>query len=162
MASRGRAGRPSRYDEDAVRTWMGERDVAAAAASQGACTTFADARMRKELAQAAEAEQRVAMRAGRLIAVEEVDRVWSTQVAAVRARLLAMPTALADRLHRVAVTAGPAGVEAVLQAATYEALRELAGGPAVPTTNARTRKPRGKARRPRQKKKTGRTRSARA
>jgi hypothetical protein len=37
---------------------------------------FMASRSRKELAQALEAEQRVAMRAGRLIAVEDVDRTW--------------------------------------------------------------------------------------
>jgi phage terminase Nu1 subunit (DNA packaging protein) len=151
VAERGKAGRPSRYDETDVRAWMAARNAAAVQASQGGCATFADARMRKELAQAAEAEQRVAMRAGRLLAVEEVDRVWSAQVAAVRSTLLALPTALADRLHRAAVTAGPAAVETALQAAIYDALRELASGelppPATPATQPAPRAPKASARR---------------
>lgn len=103
------------------------------------------ARARKELAQAIEAEQRVAIRAGRLIPVDEVDRVWSSQVAALRARLLSMPTALADRLCRIAATGGAAGIEAALETAIHEALRELSGSTDAKPSSA---KPRTKRRKP--------------
>jgi phage terminase Nu1 subunit (DNA packaging protein) len=124
IASRGRRGVASRYNEADVRAWLEAREERA---RQNA-PDFAACRARKELAQAIEAEQRVAMRAKQLIPIEEVDRIWSAQVAAVRSRLLSWPTALADRLHRVAATDGAAGVERVLQDAAYETLRELAGG----------------------------------
>jgi hypothetical protein len=105
-----------------VEAWMAARDQAPASTA----TDFTAARIRKELAQAAEAEQRVAQRAGKLIAVEDVEKTWAGMVAAARARLLALPIALADRVCRVAVTEGVAAVEAILQAAVYDVLRELA------------------------------------
>lgn len=136
VATRGRGGRPSLYDEATVRAWLLARDEAVQQAPD-----LMVSRARKELAQAVEAEQRVAIRAHQLIAIEEVDRIWSAQVAAIRARLLAWPTALADRLHRVATLEGAAGVERVLQEIVYEALRELA-------TTAAAVKPRRKRKPP--------------
>ena len=135
VAKRGRGGRPSLYDEAAARAWLQAREEAAQQTPD-----LLVSRARKELAQAIEAEQRVAIRAGKLIAIEEVDRVWSMQVAAVRAQLLALPTSLADRLHRVAALEGAAGVEQVLLDAVHHALRDLAtGGAALPAKPKRTR-----------------------
>jgi len=142
VAKRGRGGRPSKYDEAAVRAWIEVREEAA----RSNAPDLMASRARKELAQAVEAEQRVAIRAGKLIPIEEVDRIWSGQVAAVRARLLAWPTALADRLHRVAALEGAAGVERVLQEIVYDALRELAAG-VKPPRPRRKRKPSTKAKR---------------
>lgn len=127
VAVRGRGGAPSTYDEGAVRAWKHDRDERARARS----ADLMHSRSRKELAQAIEAEQRVAIRAGKLIPIEDVDRVWSGHVAAVRARLLAIPMALSDRLHRVAVVEGPAAVEALLQTAVYQVLTECAEGVGV-------------------------------
>jgi phage terminase Nu1 subunit (DNA packaging protein) len=135
VAKRGRGGRPSLYDEAAVRAWLTTREETA----RQQAPDFTASRARKELAQAIEAEQRVAIRASKLIPIEDVDRLWSGQVAAIRARLLAWPTALADRIHRVAALEGAAGVEQLLQEIVYDALRELAAG-AAPTRRRRTRK----------------------
>lgn len=136
VAHRGRKGKPSLYDETAVRAWLQAREDAA----QTQAPDLIVSRSRKELAQAVEAEQRVAIKAHQLIAIDEVDRIWSAQVAAIRARLLAWPTAHADRLHRVAALEGAAGVERVLQEIVYDALRELAATTASVQTRRR-RKP---------------------
>jgi hypothetical protein len=110
------------------------------AAAQTQAPTFMISRSRKELAQALEAEQRVALRSGTLLAAADVDRTWSAEVAAVRARLLAIPTAWSDRLHRAGALGGAAGIEALLVEAIYQVLRELAGG-ASPTTPRTRRRP---------------------
>lgn len=148
VAERGKGRRPSRYEEASVRRWVAAREKAIEGQRPGGRAPGADgdalnliaSRARKELAQAIEAEQRVALRAGKLIPVEEVDRLWSGQVAAMRARLLTWQTALSDRVHRVAITAGPAGVERVLLDATYDVLRELAGGAPPETAKRRPRR----------------------
>lgn len=138
IARRGRRGKPSRYREVAVRAWLQQREEAAQSVETG--VDLAHARARKELAQAIEAEQRVALRAKVLIPIEEVDRIWSGQIAAVRARLLAWPAALADRLHRVAATEGAPGIERLLQEAVYDTLRELAETPVKPVLKPRRAK----------------------
>lgn len=143
VAIRGKGGRPSRYRLADVRAWLDARDQAPAASA----SDFQAARIRKELAQAAEAEQRVAQRAGRLLAVEDVEKTWTSMVAAARARLLALPTSLADRLCRLAVTDGVAAVEAELERAVYEALRELAGGEVEKKPTRKTTKSRKGAKR---------------
>lgn len=163
VAERGKGRRPSRYEESSVRRWVaarekaieGQRPGGRAPGGDGDAPNLIASRARKELAQAIEAEQRVALRAGKLIPVEEVDKLWSGQVAAVRARLLSWPTALSDRLHRVAVTEGPAGVERVLFELTHDALRELAGGtpPSSPKRRPRRRAKQQKDR-PKRRKRT--------
>ena len=163
VAERGKGRRPSRYEEASVRRWVaarekaieGQRPGGRAPGGDGDAPNLIASRARKELAQAIEAEQRVALRAGKLIPVEEVDRLWSGQVAAMRARLLTWQTALSDRVHRVALTEGPTGVERVLLDATYDVLRELAGGAPMETP---TRRPRRRAKkqkaRPKRRKRT--------
>ena len=134
VARRGRGGRASLYDVPTVRAWRRLREAAAAKEP-----ALAASRARQANAQAAESEQRVATRARQLIAIEDVERIWSDQVIAVRARALALPAALADRLLRIGVTEGAAGIERLLQAAVDEMLRELADGHA-PATPGRGRK----------------------
>lgn len=151
VAERGRGRRPSKYEEASARRWVDAREKAVD--GNGKSPNLVAARARKELAQALEAEQRVALRAGKLIPVEEVDRIWSAQIAAVRSRLLALPMALADRVCRVAATEGAAGAETALRDAMYQALTELAGAPAVKARRkrkpAKTRRKPGKPRRTR-------------
>jgi len=139
---RGKGGRASKYDMAKARAWVQAREDAAR--QQG--PDFAVSRARKELAQAIEAEQRVAMRAGKLIAIEDVDRIWSAQVAAVRSRLLSLPTALSDRLHRAAALDGVVGVERMLLDAVHGALRELSSGARATTPVRKTRRKAGKKR----------------
>lgn len=139
VAKPGRGGHASLFRLADVRAWLMAREAASPAAE------FQQARIRKELAQAAEAEQRVAQRAGRLLAVEDVEKTWSSMVAAMRARLLALPTALSDKVCRLAVTDGVAAVEAELERAVHEALRELAEDKPAQAGRAKARKPAPKA-----------------
>lgn len=117
VVDRGKGGHAALFDEGAVRAWLRTRE-----------TTPASARVRFEVARAAECEQRVAQRAGQLISVEAVEKGWAAIVSAVRAKLLALPTTLADRLHRASVQHGAAGIEAVLEEAVFDTLHELAAG----------------------------------
>lgn len=125
VAQRGSKGRASHYSEVAVRAWKQMRDEAAA--KPGATDLVSD-RARKERAQAALAEQSFQIRMRELLPRDEVEREWSRQVAAVRTKLLAFPTTLADQLHRAAVTEGLPGVEHLLSTAVRDVLRELAAG----------------------------------
>jgi len=149
VAARGKGRRPSRYEEASVRRWVAAHEKATdgraptsgagSKPANGVATNLVEARARKELAQAVEAEQRVAIRAAKLIPIEDVDQIWSTQVAAVRARLLAIPVALTDRVLRVGALEGAAAAERALQEAIYEALRELSGDVA-PVKTRRSKK----------------------
>lgn len=124
VAQRGRRGKPSLYRETAVRAWLQQREQAAA--QPGTATDLAIERARRERAQAILAEQAFSIRARDLLPREDVERVWAAEVSAVRAKLLAWPTTLADQVHRVAVLEGLAGVERVLNDSVRQVLRELA------------------------------------
>jgi phage terminase Nu1 subunit (DNA packaging protein) len=127
VARHGRGREPSLFDERAVREWRAARDEAA----RQRWAPLEAARARKDAALALESEQRVARRAGVLLDIDTVDRVWSAQVAAVRAALLALPMAIADRIDRVAKLEGKAGVRRVMRKAIANVLRELS-----PSTSA--------------------------
>ncbi|HRU09763.1 MAG TPA: terminase small subunit [Thermoanaerobaculia bacterium] len=122
IAKRGARGRPSLYDEAACRTWKILRDEAATKTS-----SLEQARIQKELSQAELNRQTAEIRAGNLLQRDDVERVWSQHVAAVRRKLLHLPVTLADRLHRIATLEGPSAVEAQLLEAVEDALNELAG-----------------------------------
>lgn len=126
IAERGRRGKASLYDEAACRAWLEAREVAA----DGAPVDLARERARKERAQALLAEQQYAARGRALLPAEEVEKVWGAHVAAVRAKLLALPLTLADRIHRAGTLHGVAGVEAALEQAVRDVLTELAVSPA--------------------------------
>jgi phage terminase Nu1 subunit (DNA packaging protein) len=123
VAVRGGRGRPSLYDEIAVRAWLAARDEEA---RRSAPLDLIQERAAKERAQRLLAEQALQLRAGRLLPADEVKAVWAAEVAAVRTKLLALPRAYADRIHRSSTMHGIAGVEQTLKDAVYEVLRELA------------------------------------
>jgi len=122
IAKRGARGRPSLYDEAACRTWKILRDEAATKTS-----SLEQARIQKELSQAELNRQTAEIRAGNLLQRDDVERVWSQHVAAVRRKLLHLPVTLADRVHRIATLEGPSAVEAKLLEAVEDVLNELAG-----------------------------------
>jgi len=138
---RGRGGKPSDYNLAVAFRWA---RASGKFASQTVTPRGPSARDRKELAQAAESEQRVAARARTLLPVDEVEKSWGAIVTGVRAKLLAMPTALSDRLHRAAVSHGAGAVEAVLEEAVFDVLRELASNKDTKTKATTAR--RGEAR----------------
>jgi hypothetical protein len=132
LAHRGGRGRPNLYDEVEVRAWKQLRDETAARLPELA--NPAAARARRELAQAALAEQAHRIRSRELVPASEVEKIWAREVAATRAVLLNWTATLADLLHRAAITDGVPGVEGVLQTAIYDVLRQLSTveGPAAP------------------------------
>jgi transcriptional regulator with XRE-family HTH domain len=124
IAERGAKGRPSYYDEAAVRAWVQLRDESARKPN-GPVDLVAD-RARKERAQAALAEQAYLIRHRDLLPREEVERTWAGEVSATRAKLLSWSLTLADKLHRAATTEGVPGVEQLLAEEVRDVLRELA------------------------------------
>lgn len=135
IAHRGRRGKPSLYDEAACRAWLEARETA----SDGAPVDLARERARKERAQALLTEQTYATRAETLLPAEDVDRLWSTELTAVRAKLLALPQGYADRLARAVTLRGVAGAEAAIKDMVDEALTEFAAGPTARPPRKRRR-----------------------
>lgn len=123
IATRGRKGKPSTYREADVRAWLEARELAA---SKSGMVDVAQERARKENAQAKLAEQTYQVRARTLLPAEEVARIWSAEITAVRSVILSSYTTHADRIHRAATLDGLAGVEVALKTLAYEILRELA------------------------------------
>jgi phage terminase Nu1 subunit (DNA packaging protein) len=124
VLERGRKGKPSFYDIEAVRNWLGQRDEAA---KQNGTVDVAQERARRERAQAVLAEQTFQMRSKELLPRVEVERVWEAEVIAVRTRLLAIPPTFADRVYQAAIGEGIGGVERVLAESVNDVLRELTG-----------------------------------
>lgn len=122
IAEIGRKGKPSKYLEGDVRAWLDAREKEA---DRGDVSSVAKAKARQATAQAELAEQAYLARAGRLLPAEEVERVWSAEVEAVRSAILATYTTQADTVHRAAVLDGVAGVEKELKRMAYDLLRQL-------------------------------------
>ena len=141
VAERGQRGnkkRPSRYDEKAVREWIEK--------TKRKKFDLEQARARKDQAQAIFAEQTVAIRAGDLVPRVQVERAWAAEVSAVRAKLLAWPSTISDRLYRESAVKGVKGVERVIKEAVEGLLRELSE-PKRAKNITRAKKPRGSGRR---------------
>lgn len=77
-------GRATHYSESAVRAWKEARDTAPVEADPR------DARTRKDLAQARESEQRVALRAKTLILATDAGQVWADEISRCRTKLLGL------------------------------------------------------------------------
>ena len=125
VADRGRGGRASKYDLQAVLAWLSAREEAQRAGPLDPVQEKA----RRDHWQATLAEQTYRVRKGKLLDADEVERAWAAEVAAVRAKLLSVPTTYADKIFRAATLAGEGGVGAVerlLRDAVHSALHELA------------------------------------
>jgi phage terminase Nu1 subunit (DNA packaging protein) len=123
VAHKGGRGRPSLYDPAAVAAWVAARETNAADSS-----SLEEARIRKELSQAALNEQRLAVMEGKLLPAEEVEKAWAREVAAVRTAIMATYATASDRVARAHTLDGVAGVEHELKAIAHEILRELSEG----------------------------------
>ena len=88
-AEPGRKGKASLYSELEVRKWLTAREKTA---QTNGVHDVARERARKERAQAILAEQTVQIRARELVPRVQVERAWASEVAAVRAILLAWPS----------------------------------------------------------------------
>lgn len=86
-----------------------------------------------------QAKQAKAIRAGDLVPRAETEKVWIAEIVAVRAKLLAWPATLSDRLYREGMRGSAGGIELALKVAVDEVLLEL-------STGARPPKPRAKKR----------------
>lgn len=126
IAKRGGKGVPSKYDLEAVRAWIAARDGAARKAVDGPLDPIQEKAARDHW-QAELAEQTYKIRQKTLLPADEVERAWTTEVAAVRAKLLALPTTFSDRIFREGTLHGLAGVERMIQAAVHDVLRQLSG-----------------------------------
>ncbi|HEY1283003.1 MAG TPA: hypothetical protein VGE96_00860 [Steroidobacteraceae bacterium] len=93
-------------------------------ATDGAARDLEAERARLTCAQANKAELEAAELRGELVRVDDVEETWTGMIAEARAKLLALPTKLAQR---VAPPGKTAEAQAVAQEAVHEALRALAG-----------------------------------
>jgi phage terminase Nu1 subunit (DNA packaging protein) len=137
IAERGRKGKPSLYREADVRAWLQAREEAAKV--PGAPLDVAQERARKEHWQALLAEQTHRARERELLPRVEVEKEQGALVAAIRTKLLALPTTYSDRLGRAFTLDGLPGLERAFDDAVRDVLRELAGGEQVVTKRRKGR-----------------------
>lgn len=140
----GRKGKPSLYSEPAVRKWLSDREKAAA---KNGVVDVARERARKEKAQAILAEQTIAMRAGDLLRRLEAEKAWAAEVMAIRAKFMAWPATVGDRLARSAILKGADAFKLALKEEIHGLLAELATRPWLEkqtrAKKTRAKKPRG-------------------
>lgn len=126
IAEPGRRGNAHLYDLAAVQKWRSGREEAA---KENGNYDVQRERARKDRAQAILAEQTIAIRAGELLLKSEAEAAWTAVLAAIRARLLAWPTTLADRLYRASAIGGVSALEQKLKDEVYDVLTELSQAP---------------------------------
>jgi terminase small subunit / prophage DNA-packing protein len=112
------------FDTAAVAEWRADQRVAEAISDRKSDTRDDDEK-RIAAAEASLKELKLFREAGQLVTVEDAEQVWTKQVAAVRQKLLGIPTKLAP-LVLVAETVEEA--RSILEADINEALNELADG----------------------------------
>lgn len=124
IAKRGGRGRPSLYSEVKARAWLFLRQEDAKRPAD-APLNFGQERARKTRWEAALREQMFRMRERQLLPRDEVERVWTAEVMAVRAAVLSWPQTLVDRLHGAATLEGRPGIERELDTAVRQLLTEF-------------------------------------
>ena len=137
VAHRGRGTARSRYDLGAVTAWVEAREAERARTS--AALTVAS--LRKLEAQAIESEQRVALRAQRLIPADEAARIWTGECQHIRRVMRAWPKPIAGRILAAAARGGVAAGEAELREAVHALLTTLSQGQTRPARRPRARQP---------------------
>ena len=127
-AKRAGRGRETRFDLVKCRAWREAVDaVDSEDGDLGQSTRRA--RLRKDLAQAMEAEQRIAIKAGTVVNADEVLRKWTDEISRCRSHLLGIPSRVKSRLPHLALTD-----IATIDALVREALKHLATGVAITKT----------------------------
>lgn len=121
VAAPDRPGKAYRFNLAAVVAWRIER-LTETAATAGGDVDLAEAKRRRAVAEAELAELDLAERRGDLLARDDVDAAMTGAFARVRARMLALPSAVAAA---AADEAEPGRVQALLADAVHEALAEL-------------------------------------
>jgi phage terminase Nu1 subunit (DNA packaging protein) len=123
VAERGGPGRESRYDLALAMAWWRARETTRLGGAGGAASLEVE-RARLARAQTEKAQLDLELKRGQLLPVGEITRVWGNITAAIRAKLLALPQAAAERCVEEAAH-GAAAVQQVLEETIHEALREL-------------------------------------
>ncbi len=125
VAERGRGSRASKFDLAQCQAWREQR----VGSADGHSTGFIDVareRARKERAQAQLAEQAYQIKAGELLPRETVERRWTAELAAIRAKLLSWKrSTVAEQLFRAAIADGQAVFDDVFAASIDELLTDL-------------------------------------
>jgi phage terminase Nu1 subunit (DNA packaging protein) len=123
VAKRGSSGVSAMFRLEDVERWRYER----AGRGPSAVVALSVERARKERAQAAEAEQRYQIRAGKFVDADDVERMRRRENERIKRKLEAVPPTYAARIHRAATLGGgEAAVERELEAVVKGVLRELA------------------------------------
>lgn len=133
----GNGGRPSQYNESNVRKWLEARNKKES--GNGKLNLFEE-RAEKERWQGLLAQQTYLTRQRELLPAREVEKAWAAEVTAVRAKLLAWATTLADKVHRTSTLEGLPGVERVLQEEVRNVLLELAEPPKEQTDTRKSKR----------------------
>lgn len=118
-SQRSARGRETLFNLVKCKAWRAAADASGGANDGG----LRQARARKELAQALESEQRVAIKAGKLVDAEEVRQAIADDYSRVRTKLLGLARKAKAALPHLSIT----DVQAI-DAAIREALTELADG----------------------------------
>lgn len=120
VAQRGSPGKEARFSRADVDAWRGAKQ---AANGNGSLLSLEAERAKLARVQTEKADLDVRLRKGDLVSREDTLQAWASIVVAVRAKLLAIPRALAAQLASVT---DAATIEAALRIAMHEALAELA------------------------------------
>ena len=121
VARRGRRGHPHQYDVEALKAWRAARDPQRAVDG----LSLEQERARFVKAQRVRAERLNRIQAGELMEVSAVREEFAAIATNVKARLRAIPSAVAPALAAAAPN-GTAAVQALLLERIDDALRELA------------------------------------
>jgi terminase small subunit / prophage DNA-packing protein len=135
VAQRGGRGRESKYRMAEVWAWGLARERARASAGTnggGADMSLPVERAKLSRIQTQLAQQKFRKAEGELLEAHEIGRTWSLIVLAIKAKLLALATAVADRVVSAVRGAADdaearASVMAILTGEVRDILRELAG-----------------------------------
>lgn len=122
---RGRRGVASKFKLSTIKAWRDAQDLDARR-ELGESSPAAE-RAKRDRAQRKLLEQTYEVRARHLLPADEVRKVWSSHIAAVRSKILALPATATARLHRADKIGGQRGLGLELKTITNELLRELAG-----------------------------------
>jgi len=123
-AVKGRGGLPSRYSLPACVQWYIARELQANGASGGGELSPAESMARLNRKRTEELELRLQVRRGQLVEASAVVHEYADLANAVKARIRAVPDAVADQIAGLT----PQEIKRVLLAKLDDALRELARG----------------------------------
>ena len=122
---RGRRGVASKFKLSTIQAWRDAHDLEAR--KELGETSPAAERAGRDRAQRKLLEQTYEVRARHLLPADEVRKVWTAHIAAVRAKILSLPATGSARVHRAGKLGGQRAVSLELKAIAYELLRELSG-----------------------------------